>query len=58
MTNFLPENEQSLYDSMVHGLRERGWSKSDAEAEAIARIDAKRHHPGAITTEDLADDQS
>jgi len=43
MEDDMKEKEKSLYDSMVHGLRSQGWSKSDAEAEALARIDAKRH---------------
>lgn len=42
MSNFLPDHEQKLYDSTVDGLRRQGWSKSDAEAEAIDRIVAAR----------------
>ena len=40
--NFLPADEQGLYDSIVHGLRSRGWSRIEAEGEAIGRIDAAR----------------
>lgn len=42
VNKFLPDDEQKTYDSTVDGLRRQGWSKSDAEAEAIARIDAAR----------------
>ena len=45
-TRFLPPEEQRLYDSIVHGLRSRGWSRSDAEAEAIERV-AKRREGAA-----------
>lgn len=53
MTAFLPDDEQKLYDSMVHGLREQGWSKSEAEGEAIARIAAKRQNSASFTVEDI-----
>jgi hypothetical protein len=36
------EKEQALYESIVHGLRSRGWSRIEAEGEAIARIDRQR----------------
>lgn len=39
---FLPDDEQRLYDGIVHSLRSRGWSRSDAEAEAIDRIVIRR----------------
>lgn len=45
VNKFLPDDEQKTYDSVVDGLRRQGWSKSDAEAEAIARIDAARERP-------------
>lgn len=53
MTQFIPDDEQKLYDSMVHGLRTQGWSKSDAEAEAIARIAAKRQLTSSFIVEDI-----
>lgn len=31
-------DEQKLYDSMVHGLRQQGWSRMEAEGEALDRI--------------------
>lgn len=34
--------ERRLYDSIVHGLRMRGWSRIEAEGEALARIDRMR----------------
>ena len=34
--------ERRLFDSTVHGLRSRGWSRIEAEGEALARIDRAR----------------
>lgn len=28
-------DDKALYDSIVHGLRSRGWSRIDAELEAL-----------------------
>jgi hypothetical protein len=39
---FLEADEQALYDSIVHGLRSQGWSRMDAEGEALARIERQR----------------
>lgn len=39
---FLPDNEQSFYDSVVDGLRRQGWSRIDAEDEALERLDRLR----------------
>lgn len=39
---FLPPDEQRLYDSIVHGLRSQGWTRSDAESEAIDRVIIRR----------------
>jgi len=36
------EQEQLLYDSIVHGLRSRGWSRIEAEGEALDRIQRYR----------------
>lgn len=35
---FLPPDEQAFYDRTVDELRRAGWSRSDAEAEAIDRV--------------------
>lgn len=35
--------DDDLYDSIVHGLRSRGWSREDAEDEALTRIERARH---------------
>lgn len=51
MTNFLPSDEQKMFDSIVHGLCSQGWSKSDAEA--IARIEAKRLLTSSFIVEDI-----
>jgi len=51
-TSFLPPDEQRTYDSIVHGLRSQGWSRSDAEAEVIDRIIVARDRKG------LPDDRS
>lgn len=42
-TKFLPDGEQSFFDSVVHGLRSRGWSRIEAEGEALDRLEAQRH---------------
>ena len=50
MTKFLPNDEQRSYDSMVDGLRRAGWTRSEAEAEAIGRIDERRHREKSAQT--------
>lgn len=42
MANFLPDDEQSLFDSTVHGLRMQGWSRSDAEDKALDQLERRR----------------
>jgi hypothetical protein len=39
---FLPPDEQRFYDRTVDGLRQAGWTRDEAEAEAIARVDTAR----------------
>ena len=39
---FLPENEQKLFDDVVHSLRSRGWSRIDAEDLALERVEQRR----------------
>jgi hypothetical protein len=34
--------ETKLFDSIVHGLRSRGWSRFEAEGEALDRIEKHR----------------
>lgn len=34
--------ERKLYDSIVHGLRSRGWGRAEAMGEALNRIERKR----------------
>lgn len=41
-TKFLPGAEQRFFDSVVHGLRSRGWSRIDAESEALDRLEKQR----------------
>ena len=44
----MDEEERKLFDSIVHGLRNQGWSRIEAENEAIDRIErmrAKRKEP-------------
>lgn len=36
-------DEQRLYESIVHGLRSAGWSRVDADGEALERIERARH---------------
>lgn len=40
--DFLPAEEQGFYDSVVHDLRSRGWTRSEAEGEALDRIEKLR----------------
>lgn len=35
-------DEQRLFDSVVHGLRSAGWSRLEAEGEALNRVERKR----------------
>jgi hypothetical protein len=39
---FLPPAEQAFYDRVVHGLRSQGWSRLEAEGEALDRIERQR----------------
>lgn len=41
----MSEQEQALYDSVVHGLRSRGWSRTEAEGEALERVLRYRDRP-------------
>lgn len=34
--------EQRFYESTVDGLRRQGWSRIEAEGEALARIERRR----------------
>lgn len=45
--DWLPDDEQRLFDSIVHGLRSQGWPRSDAEAEAIDRVVKRRDAKGS-----------
>ena len=36
------QKEQALRESIIHGLRNQGWSRIDAENEADDRIEALR----------------
>lgn len=38
----MSDEEQAFYDSVVHGLRARGWSRFDAEFEASERVERIR----------------
>ena len=34
--------ERDFFDSVVHGLRSQGWSRDDAEDEALAKLERWR----------------
>jgi hypothetical protein len=36
--DWLPENERGFYARCVHGLRMKGWSRMEAEDEALNRL--------------------
>jgi len=38
----MTDREKELFDSIVHGLRSKGWSKVDAEDEALSKIERLR----------------
>lgn len=38
----MTKDEKALYDSVVDGLRRKGWSRIDAEDEALNRIHKRR----------------
>lgn len=44
----MDQDERSFYESVVHGLRSRGWSRIDAEGEALDRLERLRHSPDRI----------
>jgi hypothetical protein len=38
----LAMREREMFENIVHGLRTRGWSRIDAEGEALDRIEKSR----------------
>jgi hypothetical protein len=46
--SFLPADEQGFYDSIVHGLRSKGWSRIEAESEALDRLEKLREKKNAL----------
>jgi hypothetical protein len=44
--------EKSYFESVVHGLRMRGWSRIDAEGEALDRIERSRARAALATPEE------
>jgi hypothetical protein len=36
------DDERELFESVVHELRSRGWSRVEAEGEALERIEKRR----------------
>lgn len=38
----MTDDEKALYDSIVHGLRSQGWSRIEAEGEALERVEKRR----------------
>lgn len=38
----MSEEDRAFYDSVVHGLRSAGWTRSEAEAEALERVERRR----------------
>lgn len=46
---FLPADEQRFYDDVVHGLRSQGWSRLEAEGEALDRLEKwRRNHKQSV----------
>ena len=42
--SWLPEDERGFFEIIVHGLRMRGWTRFDAESEALDRLQVLRNH--------------
>ena len=42
MTDEIPAYERKLFADIVHGLRTQGWSRLEAEGEALDRIEKRR----------------
>lgn len=38
----MTEDEERFYKNIVHSLRMRGWSKFEAESEALERVMRRR----------------
>lgn len=38
----MTREEMKFFDACVHGLRSQGWSKMEAEDEALNRIEKQR----------------
>lgn len=41
--------DAGFYESVVHGLRSRGWSRIEAEGEALDRLEALRAQRMAVS---------
>lgn len=49
----MTEQQKKLYASILHGLRSQGWSRVEAESEALDRVIRPRPKPSIqITTEE------
>jgi hypothetical protein len=51
----MTQEDRAIFDSIVHGLRSRGWSRIDAEDEALERIERKRAKPLPVNPEKTND---
>lgn len=49
----MTQDEQKRYDSIVHGLRSQGWTRIEAEGEALERIEATRTRSATFTTDPI-----
>lgn len=45
----MSHDEKQFFDKVVHGLRMNGWSRIEAEYEALNRIGGHRQWQDAIT---------
>ena len=43
---FLTDYESHWYQSLIHTLRSQGWSRIEAEGEALERIERRRQQEG------------
>ena len=42
----MADKDRVTYDRIVHGLRSRGWSRIEAEGEALDRIERRYRAQG------------
>lgn len=47
----MAQNRETLLADIIHGLRSAGWSRIDAEDEAMRRVERTKHRATASSLE-------